>query len=154
MHYTASCPHHAQSNKRRVTERNIIVITITTIGRYHNGHELPLPQLILKRYARPSSYPYPYPAPTPSLPLPLPYPTHILNPSANPKPLPLNRNLTPITRCHLEDFRQHEQAATGEGGLLLLGHLQQALGKGRHSLGRHIRLHGLEDQAQEHGRLA
>ena len=65
-----------------------------------------------------------------------------------------NLDSNPATRCHLEDFRQHEEAATGEGRLLLLGHLQQPLGKGRHSLCGHIRLHGLEDQAQEHGRLA
>ena len=55
---------------------------------------------------------------------------------------------------YLEDFRKHEQAAAGEGRLLLLRNLQQPLGKSSHPLGADIALHGLEEQGQEHGGLA
>lgn len=56
--------------------------------------------------------------------------------------------------CDLEGLREHEEASTAEGGLLLLGHLQQALGKSSHPAAGHIGLHGLEQQAQEQRRLA
>lgn len=59
-----------------------------------------------------------------------------------------------LQSVYLEDLREHEEAATAEGGLLLLGHLQQALGKSRHPATGDIGLHGLEQQAQEQGRLA
>ena len=54
---------------------------------------------------------------------------------------------------YLHEFREEDEAAAGEGGRLLHGHLQQALGKGGLALQAHISLHGLEQQGQEHGRL-
>lgn len=56
--------------------------------------------------------------------------------------------------CYLEHLRNHEKASTGEGGLLLLGNLQQPLHKGSHPLGGHVRLHGFEEEGQEHWGLA
>lgn len=59
-----------------------------------------------------------------------------------------------MCECYLENLRQHEETATCECWLLLLGNLQQPFGKGSYPFGGDIRLHGLEEEGQEHGRLA
>ena len=66
MQYSAPYLHHARSNMHQVTKKNVIV-SITTIGHYLGGPEVPLRQ----------PNPKPLPSPTPP---PDPNPTHILNP--------------------------------------------------------------------------
>lgn len=60
--------------------------------------------------------------------------------------------MRPECAC-LEQLGSQHEAAARKIGLLVQGHLQQALHKGAHTLGADIRLHCLEHQAQEHGRL-
>ena len=54
---------------------------------------------------------------------------------------------------HLEELGGDHEAATGEIRLLVQGDLQQALDKGADAREADVRLHRLEQQAQEHGRL-
>ena len=54
---------------------------------------------------------------------------------------------------HLEELGGDHEAAAGEVGLLVQGDLEQPLHKGAHAREADVRLHRLEQQAQEHGRL-
>ena len=54
---------------------------------------------------------------------------------------------------HLEQLGGDHEAAAGQVGLLVHGHLQQALDKGADAHVADVGLHRLEQQAQEHGRL-